>query len=301
MPDLLRTKQKKVEVLPGGWVRYKRGKYAGDLAQIVDLSENGEEVTLKVIPRIDLTPKDKTLQVGSDGKKRRKGAGAPVSFRAPQRFFNPEEISKIYGSKEVSKRSGGTLIFRGDTFKDGYLEKDVKMAALVLENVQPTLDELTRFVGETAKGPDGASNLDFSLLSEAASKAAKNILQPGDNVDIFEGDQKGIYGTIESISNDVVLIIPHVELDLVGTKVEVSARSVRKRFVPGDHVKVMTGANTDETGLVVNVSNDIVTFLSDLSRQHVTVFSKDVREAAEVGSGVNVVGQYELHDLVQLE
>ena len=40
--------------------------------------------------------------------------------------------------------------------------------------------------------------------------------------------------------------------------------------------------------------------LSNASSQ-VTVFSKDVREAAEVGSGTNAVGQYELHDLVQLE
>jgi len=43
------------------------------------------------------------------------------------------------------------------------------------------------------------------------------------------------------------------------------ARSVRKRFKPGDHVKV----------------------------------SKDLREAAEVGSITNVIGKYELHDLVQ--
>jgi hypothetical protein len=33
----------------------------------------------------------------------------------------------------------------------------------------------------------------------------------------------------------------------------------------------------------------------------VSVFSKDLREAAEVGSGTNIVGNYELHDLVQLE
>jgi transcription elongation factor SPT5 len=31
------------------------------------------------------------------------------------------------------------------------------------------------------------------------------------------------------------------------------------------------------------------------------VFTKDVREAAEVGASTNVVGEYELHDLVQLE
>lgn len=31
------------------------------------------------------------------------------------------------------------------------------------------------------------------------------------------------------------------------------------------------------------------------------MFAKDLRTAAEVGSGSNVVGSYELHDLVQIE
>jgi len=304
MPDLLKTKQKKVEVVPGGWARIKRGKYAGDLAQIIDMSENGEDVALKFIPRIDLTPKDEGLSVGPDGKKRKKGASAPLAFRPPQRFFNADEISKIYGKKEVVKRGNGVSTFRGDVYKDGYCEKDIRMTGISLEDVQPTIDELTRFLGDSgAKGADGepTAGMDLSQVADAARKAAKSILQPGDVVDIFEGDQKGMYGTIDSINNDVVQITPHADLDLEGTKVEVQARSVRKRFKAGDHVKVMNGTNADETGLVVKIQNDIVTFLSDLSMQEVDVFAKDVREAAEVGSGVNVIGQYELHDLVQLE
>ena len=33
----------------------------------------------------------------------------------------------------------------------------------------------------------------------------------------------------------------------------------------------------------------------------VSVFSKGLREAAEVGTGTNIVGNYELHDLVKIE
>ncbi|KPV74816.1 uncharacterized protein RHOBADRAFT_53754 [Rhodotorula graminis WP1] len=55
------------------------------------------------------------------------------------------------------------------------------------------------------------------------------------------------------------------------------------------------------TGLVVKVEGDVVRFLSDLSSTEVSVFAKDVREAAEVGAGVNVIAGYELHDLVQLD
>ncbi|BGP17756.1 hypothetical protein JCM10213_005338 [Rhodosporidiobolus nylandii] len=299
MPDLLKTKQKKVDLQPGHWVRFKRNKYAGDLAQIVALSDNVEEVAVKFIPRIDLAPKDEEMKTGPDGKKRRKGAGVPLAFRPPQRLFNPEEISKIYGSKEVQKRGGG-YFFKGDEYREGFCEKDVRVAQLVTEDVHPSIDELTRFQGESG-GAGGSDNLDLSQMADAARKLAKTILQPGDHVEIFEGAQKGVYGTVDSITNEVVAILPHADLDLGEMKIEVPARSVRKRFKAGDHVKVMQGSNADETGLVVKVQGDVVTFLSDLSSTEVSVFAKDVREAAEVGSGVNIIGGFELHDLVQLD
>ncbi|PIL29983.1 hypothetical protein GSI_07894 [Ganoderma sinense ZZ0214-1] len=63
----------------------------------------------------------------------------------------------------------------------------------------------------------------------------------------------------------------------------------------------MTGKNADKTGLVVSVLDNVVAFLSDMLMQEVSVFSKDLREAAEVGTGTNIVGNYELHDLVQID
>ena len=42
---------------------------------------------------------------------------------------------------------------------------------------------------------------------------------------------------------------------------------MRKAFEAGDHVKVMSGKNADESGLVVSVSDNVVTFISDLSMQ----------------------------------
>ncbi|GAA5832358.1 hypothetical protein JCM11251_006422 [Rhodosporidiobolus azoricus] len=297
MPDLLKTKQKKVSLQEGGWVRFKRGKYAGDLAQIIGLSDNVEEIALKFIPRIDLTPKDDNLRTGSDGKKRGRGAGVPLAFRPQQRFFNAEEITKIYGGKEVSKRPGGIYVFKSDEYKDGFCEKDVRISGLTTEDVHPSIDELTRFQGENA----GGDALDLTQIAADVRKLSKTILQPGDHVEIFEGDQKGVYGTVDSVTNEVVVVLPHADLDLDGLKIEVPARSVRKRFKAGDHVKVMQGTNADETGLVVKVQGDVVTFLSDLSSTEVSVFAKDVREAAEVGSGVNVIGGFELHDLVSLD
>ncbi|KAM0786565.1 hypothetical protein ACM66B_002021 [Microbotryomycetes sp. NB124-2] len=297
-PDLLRTKQKKIEIVPGSWARIKRGKYAGDLAQIIDVDDNGEDITLKFIPRIDMTPKEDVS--GPDGKKRKKAVSAPLAFRPPQRFFNHEEIARVYGSKEVSRRPGDVYIFRNDSFQNGYIEKEFKVQAIQVEDVQPTIDEITRFVGDGTKSENG-DVFDLSSVAEAARKAARSILQPGDQVEIFEGDQKGIYGTIDSIVNEIAQITPDASFDLGDQKIEVQAKSMRKRFSQGDHIKVLTGSNAGETGLVVRVQNDIVTFLSDVTQEQVEVFAKDVREAAEVGSGLNIVGKYELHDLVQLD
>ncbi|KAF8558684.1 transcription elongation factor Spt5 [Imleria badia] len=295
MASLLQIKKQDLTVTPGTWVRVKRGKYQGDLAQVMDITENGEDVGLKFIPRIDLNPRD---DASVDGRKRKKATAGLSTMRPPQRFFNYEEVVKVYGRKQVSKRNQ-VYVFQNDTYKDGFIEKDFKLSALQLDDVNPTLDEITRFT----RGQDGAENenpVDLSIIAEASRKAAISVLQPGDHVEVFEGEQAGVHGVVDSINQDVVTITA-IGVDIDGQKIDVAARSVRKRFKPGDHVKVMTGQNADETGLVVSVSDNVVTFLSDMSMQEVSVFSKDLREAAEVGSGTNIVGNYELHDLVQLD
>jgi transcription elongation factor SPT5 len=265
MASLLQIKKQDLTVTPGSWVRIKRGKYQGDLAQVMDITENGEDVGLKFIPRIDLNPRD---DQGTDLRKRKKATTGSATMRPPQRFFNFEEVIKVYGRKSVSKRNQ-VYVFQNDTYKDGFIEKDFKLSALVLENVNPTLDEITRFT----KGQDGAENesaVDLSIIAEASRKAAIAVLQPGDHIEVFEGEQAGVHGVVQEISQDVVTITA-VGVDIDGQKVELPARSVRKRFKPGDHVKVMTGQNTDETGLVVSVADNVVTFLSDMSMQEVRV------------------------------
>lgn len=266
MASLLTIKKKDTVVTPGSWVRIRRGKYAGDLAQVIDIAENGEEVGLKFVPRIDLNPKDDI--VAADGKKRKlKGAGLSSGTRPPQRFFNYEEVAKVYGRRAVAKRNQ-VYVFNNDTFKDGYIEKDFKLSALTLENVNPTLDEIMKFTRQE-DGAENEANVDLSIIAETAKKEAIQVLQPGDQVEVFEGEQLGVTGTVESIANDVVTIRASGVDDIEGQKVDVPARSVRKRFRVGDHVKVMSGQNADETGLVVSVVDNIVTFLSDLTMQEV--------------------------------
>lgn len=265
MASLLQIKQKDTSVVPGNWVRIRRGKYGGDLAQVIDIAETGEEVGLKFVPRIDMNPKDEIIS--ADGKKRKlKNTGFNSVSRPPQRFFNYEEIVKVYGRRSVAKRNQ-VFVFNNDTFKDGYIEKDFKLSALILDNVNPTLDEVMKF----SQRDDGTedTNVDLSVIAEAAKKEAIQVLQPGDQVEVFEGEQAGVHGVVDSIANEIVTLRAF-GVDIEGQKVDVPARSVRKRFKVGDHVKVMSGQNVDETGLVVSVMDNIVTFLSDMSMQEVS-------------------------------
>ena len=263
MASLLQIKKQDLTVTPGSWVRIRRGKYAGDLAQVMDIAETGEDVGIRFVPRIDLTPRDES---SLDGAKKRKKQVSNATMRPPQRLFNFEEVTKVWGRKNVTKRNQ-VYVFQNDTYKDGLIEKDFKMSALILEDVNPTLDEITQF----SKRQDGENEetVNLSIIAEASRKAAIAVLQPGDHVEVFEGEQAGVHGVVDEISQDVVTITA-VGVDIDGQKVELPARSVRKRFKPGDHVKVMTGQNADETGLVVSVADNVVTFLSDMSMQEVS-------------------------------
>lgn len=267
MAALLKIKKIETNITPGTWVRIKRGKYAGDLAQVLDVTDNGEEVGLKFIPRIDLTPKE------IDSLKRKKGAAqaASVVSRPPQKLFNVEEVTRIYGPRSCVRKKVDEFVFNNDTYKAGFLEKDVKVHGIVTENVNPTLDEITAFQSGNPDSEDAitrASNLDLSIIANAAKKAATAVLQPGDHVEVFEGEQTGLEGIVESIRDDIVILRPRAA-DIADQKLEVTASTVRKRFKPGDHVKVMAGRNADETGLVVAVNGNVVSIWSDVSNQEV--------------------------------
>lgn len=269
MAPLLTFKKKETNLAHGTWVRIKRGKYAGDLAQVVDVSETGDEVGLRFIPRIDLNPKDDVA--AADGKKRKKmGSGLSVNTRPPQRFFNVEEIIKVYDRKSVAhKPKSNCYVFQNDTFKFGYIEKDIRITGIQTDDVNPTLDEITKFM-KHQEGDDTAAPVDLSMIADASKKAAVVVLQPGDHVEVFEGEQTGVHGIVQSINGDIVTLLAQgLDLDGHNVEVEVPARSVRKKFKPGDHVKVMSGKNIDETGLVVSVVDSVVTFLSDMSLQEV--------------------------------
>ncbi|CAD6946094.1 unnamed protein product [Tilletia laevis] len=223
----------------------------------------------------------------------------------PQRFV-PTEVQRVYPG-EVAKRGKDIYRFHKEEYRNGFCEKDVSVTSLVVEDVQPTLQEIELFQGVTAEVDDEGNAIESVNLLQLAKlkrKANEVVVQPGDHVEVFAGEQRGVRGTVDAINGQVIIIsMEHAEMD--GTKVEVQLDQVRKTWKPGDHVKVGFGDHTDEAGMVVQFAGEKTIFLSDLTKKEVTVFSNDLRQAARAGfsqisiaDADNNMEKFQVHDLV---
>ncbi|KAF2402756.1 transcription elongation factor Spt5 [Trichodelitschia bisporula] len=294
MPELLRTVKPK-ELQAGQWVRIKRpAKYAGDVALINAVDTNGSDAELRLLPRIDYTAEEEALA----GQSKRKRPGASSGVRPPQALFNEAEAKRKLGRaySTMHRQSAKHIIFQNEHYIDGFLVKDFKIGALETENVNPTLEEVSKFVATDETGVD---NLDLAAISNTLKANASDYLA-GDMVEIYEGEQQGVSGRAVAVHGDIV----HLEVlkgPLKGTKMEAPKKSLRKLFHEGDHVKVVGGSKYhDEVGMVTRIHQDRVTLVTDSNNQEITVFSKDLREASD-SAGPITMSKYDLYDLVQLD
>jgi transcription elongation factor SPT5 len=297
MPDLLRV-QKTPTLEPGSWVRLKRPpKHAGDLAQVLDVTENGLEARVRFIPRLDYGVRDDFAASAAqtlDGKRKRPVVGP----RPPQRLFSEVEARKRQPRNITGNPQTNNWQYNGDEFEQGFQVKDIKIQLLTVKDVNPTLEEVTKFA---SGGEDGVENIDLKSLAASLKDSTANVTYlPGDVIEVYDGEQKGVVGKATNVQGDIVTM-DVTEGDLIGQTIEVPTKGLRKRFRTGDHVKVIGGSRyRDEVGMVVKISEDRVTLLTDQTTTEITVFSKDLREASDIG-GQGTLGQFEMLDLVQLD
>lgn len=297
MPELFRV-AKTPTLEPGAWVRLRRpAKHSGDLAQVVDVTENGLEARVRFIPRLDYGLRDEAVSsaLAAAGKRKRGGMTGP---RPPQRLFSEIEARKQHPRHMQGNLTTNTWTYMGEEFENGFQVKDVRIQQLIVADVNPTLEEVTKFA---SGAEDGTENLDLKALSASLKESSALVAYlPGDIIEVYAGEQKGVVGRATNVQGDIVTINV-TEGDLNGQTIEVPVKGLRKRFRVGDHVKVIGGSRfRDEVGTVVNIMDDRVTILTDQTNTEVTVFSKDLREASDIG-GQGSLGQYSLHDLVQLD
>lgn len=298
-PDLLR-KRKRTPLEEGKFVRMVRpALYKGDLAKVVEVHANGLDCTVQLVPRLDYGLGEDAN--AADSNKRKRPAFGRTVDRPAQRLFS-EVDAKKKNMRHLSTTGGmsgqKTFTYKNEDYQNGFLIKDVRINYVTAENVNPRMEEMQFFAVTSA---DGTETLDLVAV-QAAQKAAQTgeSFVAGDRVEIFDGEQKGVRGTTVKVIGDIVTL-KVTDGDLKGRQIDAPVKTLRKLFVDGDHVKVIGGSKyIDEVGMVTKIRGDKVTLLCDSTQQEITVFSKDLKRAADSAT-LGAESDFELYDLVQIE
>ncbi|KAM1135826.1 hypothetical protein ACFX13_034746 [Malus domestica] len=289
MTDVLSVESKAIDLSRDTWVRMKTGTYKGDLAQVADVDNVRQRVTVKLIPRIDL----QALANKMDGRE----VVRTKAFVPPPRLLNIEEARELHilGERKQDRMTGDYYqTINGMMFKDGFLYKAVSIKSISTQNIHPTFDELEKFRKPSENG-DG----DIASLSTLFSNRKKGHFLKGDAVIVVKGDLKNLKGWVEKVEEETVHIRP--EMKELPRTLAINGKELCKYFEPGNHVKVVSGTQEGATGMVVKVEQHVLIILSDVTKEHIRVFADDVVESSEVTSGITRIGAYELHDLVLLD
>ncbi|KFO71672.1 Transcription elongation factor SPT5 [Cuculus canorus] len=184
MTDVLKVVKEVTNLKPKSWVRLKRGIYKDDIAQVDYVEPSQNQISLKMIPRIDFDRIKARMSLKDWFAKRKKFK------RPPQRLFDAEKIRSLGG--DVAS-DGDFLIFEGNRYsRKGFLFKSFAMSAVITEGVKPTLSELEKFEDQ----PEG---IDLEVVTEGTGKEREHNFQPGDNVEVCEGELINLQGKILSV------------------------------------------------------------------------------------------------------
>ncbi|XP_039248300.2 transcription elongation factor SPT5-like isoform X1 [Styela clava] len=287
MPDVMKVLKEVTNLKPKMWVRLKKGIFKDDLAQVDYVEPSQNQVSLKLIPRIDYT-RLRGVYRGTDSENREK---RKLYKKPPQKLFDVDAVRAIGG--EVTT-DADFLIFEGNRFsRKGFLYKNFSLSAITVDGVRPTLSELEKFEEQ----PEG---VDIELVAESTTKAEKeHSFAPGDNVEVCEGELINLQGRVISVKGNKITIMPkHEDLN---DPLEFPVHELRKHFQMGDHVKVIAGRYDGDTGLIVRVEERMVVLFSDLTMHEMKVLPRDLQLCADVSSGVDSVGKFQFGDLVMID
>jgi transcription elongation factor SPT5 len=237
------------------WVRIK-GKglpYGGDLALVVDLMDQNTFALIKMIPRIDYAELEEIYRrkdddVDNDTRKKRPRSNKTI--RPPQRMFDEEEISKFDDNLVVYDRKKEFYLFKNQRYSNGFLFKQVNVSRLEIDDVVATSDEIEKFRAGS-KGKD--DNLPDAFSNTSSSKVTTNLRQH-DRVAVIKGDLQSFTGEVSFLVDNHVRINVDESLGSNQKIITVPAAYVRKIFDEGDHIKVLEGSHTNETGIVISIN-----------------------------------------------
>eukprot|EP00968_Pinguiococcus_pyrenoidosus_P026203 scaffold7060_cov280-Pinguiococcus_pyrenoidosus.AAC.8 len=300
MTEVLNVARKARKPLRNGrWIRMKRGIYKGDLAKVLEVLEGGAKALVQLVPRLDMS------LIGLNAiEKRKKSSGRP-----PQRLFSAAEIQKDPRGRILLERRTleGVRVFtmeeRFDYFENnyydsnGFLLKKVNVATQVDdEDIEPRIEELLQFNADKEEIEE--EERDQKLFGVA-------VYTKGDRVRAISGDLENLVGTVSKIDPLSQLIYVKADNKDITMDVAFQPEQLAKLIQSGDHVKVIGGRYTGETGTVIDVDvlegEMVARIVSDMSYgREMAVNVAQLKITPEVAQGLNRLQGYEVNDLVAL-
>ncbi|KAK1382547.1 CCHC-type domain-containing protein [Heracleum sosnowskyi] len=191
---LFNVRRSMSNISTGTWIRLKKGKYKGDLAQVMAVNGSSKKATLKLIPRIDLQVVTQKIIGGVAAKKTAVPAQKLISSIELEEFRPLIKNRRDRDTEEVFEILDGMML------KDGYLYKKVSLDSLRCCVVQPSEDDLLKFENSTNED-DG----DREWLSELFGEQGKRPMTKGDIFNMEGEDSSNISTENVSKVHDIVL------------------------------------------------------------------------------------------------
>ena len=259
---------------PQSWATIARGIYKGDGCFVEGINET-QQAVVWCIPRLNLSlPPRKTGEkiIGQRPEDVPEGVGRrEASKQGPQgkrvkrpepRVFDPLEVARIFGNTAVSEHNG-QYAFQKHVFRGGLVRRMVDVCDLSPE---------VRFSYSLYRACSLAPHIPQDRVEAFLWYHYGKSLEAGDRVKVIDGQQVGSVGCIVTITRNFAVI----ELDGANVSLEVHLKSLRRRIVIGDTVRVEVGVDQGKWGSVIEVSDDEVTILSPNAAQEVRLPSHRV-------------------------
>lgn len=240
----------------GWWIRIRRGKYKGDIGQVVELSNETNQLTVKVVPRMRRgKPKEPKRQ-------RTNRATRPIAMR--RRYMDIRKEMR----DEVKKTADG-FEYEGEQYdKMGFIL--MKIDDRDIRRVWPTLEEISTFVDAAIEKVQNENDMRGTELEgrgycdedifKAGNIKVEQLSIPyfystGDKVRITVGNLAGLTGLIkERLHSTVVIEV----FDEKKTRAEVEEAHVMQILEEGDAVEILYGIHAGRSGLIVHVDETTI-------------------------------------------
>lgn len=293
----------RIDVKPGKWVRVKSGVYEGDLAQVIHVEDPVSKIYVKLIPRLG----DASLQQNEAFKASNAFGGKKPLLKPKQKLFNPENFPNAETKKTTHPvLRDSVYLFNKSAFHDGFLIKSMRAKSLILDDVDPKLDELRIFnYSKLKKGGGGAAEdesenglADLISSIQETELNRKKFFKQGDKVRIITGSLKNIPGKVVSHCNKLVSLVP--EIEGYNEIIELPEEYFVKLFLPGDLVKVYKGPNSGKFGLVTKVEDEIAFVYNDTLNAEFKVSCRDLILSSQMVDETDNNSYFQLGDLVKI-